>query len=419
MIVRFCLYSILKNLRFAAPFLAIYLLEAGYTYAEIGSMLGCQHLVTAVLEIPSGVGADRWGRRRVLAGSFSCHAIGLAILALAAQGIAAPAAIWFYAGLAVYGIGEALRTGSHKAIMLDYLETTGQADQATSVLAFTRMFSKTSSALAGLAAGAILFFSHGYTTLFWLSAAAAGGGVLLTLSYPRYLEGELHRHRTTAPDARVERESKLTVLLHNAGMWPLVICSVVYESQVEVMLKLFLQPFLYVGLGALGIPVVAGAGATATSGTGSLAVGINELFRDGLGAVGARGSARLERAVANRRRALVLVYLVTAGLVLTMALFALDVEAWLLPGLAAIGLITMLQNLRRPMYVSELNDAANKPLRATILSIDNQAISFSVAVLMPLLGLAADRWGLWSICAISSALMALGLAVRRPAVTTA
>ncbi len=419
MIVRFCLYSVLKNLRFAAPFLAIYLLEAGYTYAEIGGMLGCQQLVTAVLEIPSGAGADRWGRRRVLAGSFACHAIGLAILALAAQGALAPAAIWFYVGLAVYGVGEALRTGSHKAMMLDYLETSGQADRVTWVLSFTRMFSKTSSALAGVAAGVILFFLHSYATLFWLSAAAAGAGVVLSLSYPRYLEGELHRHRTAAPDEHVERESKLAVLVRNARLWPLVIQSVVYESQVKVMLKLFLQPFLYVGLGALGIPVVAAAGASATSGAGSLVVGFNELFRDGLGAVGARGSARFEQAVADRRRALVLVYVVTTAIVLTMALFALDVEAWFVPGLVAIGLVTMLQNLRRPMYVSQLNDVSNKPLRATILSIDNQAISFAVAVLMPVLGLAADRWGLGSIAAISAALLGLGLAIRRPAIVEA
>ncbi|MCA9235235.1 MAG: MFS transporter, partial [Planctomycetales bacterium] len=192
MILRFILYSILKNLRFSAPFFGIYLLEARFTYAEIGVILGCQQMVTAVLEIPSGVGADRWGRRRVLMVSFGCHAAGLAVLALQTQN-AVPSVLWLLAGASIYGVGEALRTGSHKAIMLDYLDSSGQSDRATAVLALTRTFSKASSALAGLVAGAILFFSGDYAVLFWSSAVAAAAGCVLMASYPRYLEGETRR----------------------------------------------------------------------------------------------------------------------------------------------------------------------------------------------------------------------------------
>jgi MFS family permease len=236
MIVRFCLYSVLKNLRFAAPFLAIYLLEAGFTYAEIGSMLGCQHLVTAVLEIPSGVGADRWGRRRVLAGAFAFHMLGLAILAFGAQSGPSPAAIWFFVGLAVFGVGEALRTGSHKAIMLDFLETSGQQDRATSVLSTTRMCSKVSSALAGLSAGVWLYYFRDYASLFWLSAAAAGGGLALILSYPAYLEGECYRHRTGPLEAPLEGERKMISLIRNTRLWPLLLRSVVFESQTDIVI---------------------------------------------------------------------------------------------------------------------------------------------------------------------------------------
>jgi MFS family permease len=412
MILRFCLYSVLKNLRFAAPFLAIYLLQVGFTYAEIGSMLGCQHLITAVLEIPSGVGADRWGRRRVLIGSFAFHALGLAILALGAQSGPAPSAIWFFLGLGIFGVGEALRTGSHKAIMLDYLETSGQAERATAVLSVTRMCSKVSSALAGLGAGVWLYFMSDYASLFWLSATAAGAGLLLILSYPAYLEGEFYRQRAEPRDALLESERNLMSLLRNARLWPLLLRSVVFESQTEIIIKLFLQPFLYVGLSTAGIPLVpvdAGSGVRAA---GSLVVGVNELFRDGLGAVGARSSARVERASASRSRALTTIYVSSAAVILLVGLCALDVRTWFLPGLAAVGLVTLLQNVRRPMYVSELNDAANKPLRATTLSIDNQATSLLTAILMPLLGLAADRWGLWIIGVLAALVLVLGLAFR-------
>jgi len=59
-----------------------------------------------------------------------------------------------------------------------------------------------------------------------------------------------------------------------------------------------------------------------------------------------------------------------------------------------------------------LNTVSNKPLRATILSIDNQATSFATALLMPLMGWAADRWGLWIIGVLCFALMLPELAIR-------
>ena len=412
MIIRFCLYSVLKNLRFADPFLAIYLIEIGFSYAEIGSMLGFQQLVTAILEIPSGIGADRWGRRKVLASSFALHGVGLSILAVGSYGTTAPSALWFYTGLGIYGVGEAFRSGSHKAIMLDYLDFTNQTDQATSLLAFTRTFSKVSSALAGVAAGILLYLLQDYTLLFWLSAAAAAAGFVLIASYPAYLEGESTRERREPSSTFDEQEHKLLTMFKNWKMWPLMIQSVIYESQVEVVLKLFLQPFLHLGLTTIGIPLASVDASSASRTGGSLVVGVNELFRDGLGAVGARNSPRFERKLANRRRAMWLIYLLTAAVILLVGLSALDVQELFFPGLFAIGIVTLLQNLRRPIFVSELNHLSNKPLRATILSIDNQATSFCTALLMPLMGLAADHWGLWSICVLCTALMTFGFAFR-------
>lgn len=412
MIIRFCLYSVLKNLRFFDPFLAIYLLDVGFSYGEIGGMLGCQRLVTAVLEIPSGYLADRWGRRRVLANSFILHAIGLTVLALGSQSSARPAAIWFFVGLCIFGGGEALREGCHKAMMLDYLEYHGRGEQATSVISITRMFSKISSALAGLFAGALLFVFHQYSALFWLSAAAAVGGAILILSYPKYLEGEIHRERTGGIAGSISEETKILTMLRNTRLWPTMLRSVIYESQVEIIMNLFLQPFLRLGLGAAGIAMVPASSIESVRGTGSLIVGANELFCDGLGAVGARNGARFELAVGSQSRAIRLIYWATAICFVLIGVCAVRVQSFFWVGLVFVGVVTLLQNLRRPIYVSALNDVANKPLRATILSIDNQAIAFMTAVLMPVMGLAADRWGLWTICVASTLILAIGVASR-------
>lgn len=407
MIVRFCLYSILKNLRFADPFLAIYLLELGFSYAQIGAMLGFEKLVTALLEIPSGYVADRWGRRTILAWSFACHAIGLSIIAIAA-GYATPNPVWFYVGLGIFGVGEAFRTGSHKAIMLDYLELNGLRAQSTSILALARTFSKASSALAGVFAGLLLYFLHDYAILFWLSAGAATAGCALILSYPKSLEGGASRQRNAPSESLDYYQYRVFNLLRNVRLWPLLFQSLIYESQVEVILKLFLQPFLYRGLSGAGFALPSANGGSGRS-IGSVLVGVNELFRDTLGAIGANCSGRAERRFRSRTAGLNLIYLATAIVFGVLTLAAIFPASLLLVGLGAIGAATCLQNLRRPMFVSQLDEVANRPLRATILSIDSQARSLVVAVQLPLMGLAADAWGLWTVASLSALLMLAGL----------
>ena len=52
MLLRFCLYSVLKNLRFADPFLVLFLLDLEYSFAQIGLLLGLERLLTGLLGLP-------------------------------------------------------------------------------------------------------------------------------------------------------------------------------------------------------------------------------------------------------------------------------------------------------------------------------------------------------------------------------
>ena len=42
-------------------------------------------------------------------------------------------------------------------------------------------------------------------------------------------------------------------MIRNARLWSMLLLCVIYESQVEIVLELFLQPFLHLGLGNTGI----------------------------------------------------------------------------------------------------------------------------------------------------------------------
>jgi len=412
MVSRFCLYSVLKNLRLSAPFLAIYLLECGFAYAEIGALLGFEHLVMTLLEVPSGLCADRMGRRRALAFSFACHAFGLSILAIGADG-SATSFDTYLVGLGIYGVGEAFRTGSHKAMILDYLEINHQAEATTRVLSLTRTFSKASSALAGLVAGGLLFWLHDFAVLCWFSATFAVIGCTLILTYPAYIEGECRRQRPQSDNSLEPTFHQLKAMFQNHKMWSLTLCSVIYESQVKIVLKFLLQPFLYQGLASFGLQIGARSIPTGNHSFGSLMVGINELLRDTCGAFGASKSHRFERHFANRDDALLLIYRSTTLTTIGLAATAFHPGTLLPVGVLAIGGITFLQNLRRPIFVSRLNELVEKPWRATTLSVESQARSLAVAIQLPAMGLAADAWGLWSVAALSSVILIVGASSNR------
>ena len=82
MIVRFSLYSALKNQRFFESFLVLALLEKGLTFTQIGTLIALRELAVITMEIPSGAIADVTGRRRVLLIAVALYAIAFAFLGL-------------------------------------------------------------------------------------------------------------------------------------------------------------------------------------------------------------------------------------------------------------------------------------------------------------------------------------------------
>lgn len=413
MILRFYLYSIFKNLRFADPFLVLFFLDLQLNYAEIGALLGMQHLITVLLEFPSGVAADYWGRRRATAMCFCFYTLAFAGYTLTQRQSTFPTIAWLAICLALFALGEALRTGSHKAIILDYLDGCGQSHLATQVIGRTRAVSKYSSAAGALLGGALLAWTRGYAEMFQLSAAASACGFVLMLTYPRGLEGEAYRGRQKQADGSFALWTRQFLeMWRGAGFRSVIVQSVLFESQSKIVLKYFTQPFLKSGLASFGVPIVAPAGVMALESMGALWVGAHECVRDALGGLAARFSSRFEAWAGRPSTALNGIY--SAGVVAIFGL-ALCVAAlpWgLIPGMFAFMALTALQNLRRPILVSMLNTQMVKSQRAATLSLESFCRAAAVALLLPLFGLAADRFGLIAVWGLMSAVLAAGLGLR-------
>ncbi|WP_145307944.1 MFS transporter [Gimesia fumaroli] len=242
-------------MRFADPFLILYFLDLKLSFSQIGLLLGLQHIVTVLLELPSGILADRWGRNR--------------------------------------------------AIMLDYLDSSGQSGLVTQLISRTRAVSRISSAIAALSGGMLLSWSRDYAWLFFLSMGAAVCGFVLMLTYPRELEGDSFRDRQ---QRKVSDASSITRefrgMLSGGRLWAVFAQSVVFESQMKITLKSFTQPFLKARLDTFGLPIISSPGAVGLAHGGAFWVGLNEFIRDGLGGLGSRLGPYYEQLFRSRITAL-------------------------------------------------------------------------------------------------------------------
>ncbi len=398
MIARFCTYAVLRNLRFFEPFFLLFLLhDVGVDFVAAGALLAYEKLLGGALEVPLGVVTDRLGRRRSLIASFSLAAAAFALFAWAAHTPAWTLPL-LYVGQTLYAVAEAGRSGSHKAIMLDWLTQQGRRDEKTKVIGLTRFFSKSSGGAAALVAGVIVWGTGHFTALFWAAMVPTLGAALLLWTYPRSLEGSLRRTRP-AEGPRPSAWAGLRQAARRPGLLGLIGASVLFESQIKLAL-VYLQPFLADRLAEVNLTVTAGVGAIAYGAW---------FFLQGLAAGSASLLApRLEARAGGAGDAITRIHCwAAAALVGLAALGGLAEGALGLVGLPIFAALAALQNARRPLFVTALDDRMDGDYRATTLSAESQLRGWAYAGSALVAGALADAGGVaWALAWMGLALLA-------------
>ena len=128
---------------------------------------------------------------------------------------------------------------------------------------------------------------------------------------------------------------------------------------------------------------------------------------DSLGSLGARISPNIERRSGDRRFALNRVYSGAVLAVSALTLCVLHLKSGLLPALLVLSVLTVLQNVHRPIFVSALNTQTVQTDRASILSLES--VARVVTILIPLFGLAADHFELMTVWLLSFLILLSGL----------
>lgn len=378
--VKFSAYGFLKNLRFFEPFMVLFLLEQGVSYLQVGTLYAIREIAVNVLEIPTGAVADALGRRKTMIASFTSYLLSFV-------------AFWFGSSfghfvlaMALFSFGEAFRTGTHKAMIFTHLRLRGHERFSNDYYGHTRAWAQVGSAVSALLAAAIVFGSGNYRTVFLWSMVPYVLDLLLMVTYPAELDGEVGRFRVSEVTASFRR---LLTGLRESVRTPGAARAVFSTAALAGFFKGakdYLQPII--AALALSVPLAAGMQQQRRE---ALFIGVIYSVIYLLTSFSSRRSATIAGWFGSQERALNVQLLL--GLLLAAGA---GVARWLGVPAVAVGaflLMYVIQNARQPVGVACVSKRIPESVLATVLSAESQLQSLFAAVVAFVVGAVAEAVG--------------------------
>ena len=386
---KFCFYGFLKNLRFFEAFFILYLRQKGLSYTEIGSLYALRELVTNFSEVPTGIIADTYGRKKSLVFSFVAYIISFLLF------FTGSSYLWFLGAFLLYGLGDAFRSGTHKAMIMDYLKMKGWSSQKIDYYGHTRACSQRGSALSSLIAGWIVFISGDYQMIFLLSVIPYLINMFLILSYPAELDTSVRKKYLSIKDSLRD----LRRVLKTPGLWKIMHSAAVFTAYQKAV-KDYIQPVMKQV--ALALPFLWAFQADKRTG---LFIGLMYFILYLLTSQASLSAGKWERYFQN----LPLKTLWVGFLAGVLGGYFFHLNNCFL-SLLFFALIYIIESLRKPVLTGYLSDQVPNEILASVLSAQSLYRTLLTSVLAVTFGYVADILGLgYALVVVSGVLLLLSL----------
>jgi len=387
---KFCIYGFLRNLRFFEAFLIIYLIDKNFSYTTIGILYAVREISANVLEIPSGITADVLGRKKTLATSFLAYIISFLIFYLFHSFSI------YILGFVLYGVGEAFRSGTHKGMIADYLQSHSRKDQMIEYYGHTRSWSQYGLALSSLLAGLIVFYTENYQMIFLFSTIPYVFNFFLILSYPTFLDKSLTRKKTR------KRQQLNTVLrsslstLTDRKVLNLLNISALHTAYLKAM-KDYIQPLILALV--VSIPYLSAYSKEQRS---AVFIGLIYCFIFILTSRASVYAGKFSKSKVKNIPEFTLFCGLIAGVVSGLFyFFHIPLGAILF-----FILIYLIENLRKPVLTGFISKNVDNSILTSVLSVQSQMKTVITALIALAFGVTADKTGIaMALIIISSGLI--------------
>ncbi|MBP8659375.1 MAG: MFS transporter [Mesotoga sp.] len=383
---KFAVYGFLKNLRFFDPFLILFFREMGLSFLEIGTLISVREIATNILELPTGFIADLYGRRMSMVLSMVSYLASFVVFYLF------PNFFVYMVAMVAFAFGEAFRTGTHKAMILEYLRLNDMMDIKVDYYGATRAASQMGSAINALIAAFLVFYSGSYRIVFLASVIPYLLNLVNLSTYPKNLDGELKTSQ------KGETFKAFFGIFKSRDSFRGVLNSSLYDAFFKVVQE-YLQPILKAM--AIGLPVMVTLKPDQRT---AVLVGIVYFVIYFATSYASKNAGNVSKKFGNEARALNYSYLLGAVLIIFSGLFQkLGIQ---LAAVAVFFLLFVLENLRRPVNISYISDTIDHKTMASGLSVESQLKTLLMAILAPVIGFLADKLGVGLALMLAGLLMA-------------
>lgn len=379
-IKKFCFYGFFKNLKFFEPYLLIYLLGLNLNLFQIGLLFSIRGIIIFVFEVPSGIIADHYGKKKELLMCFIFYIISFILFFISTKLLVITIAIIFF------GLGEAFRSGTHKSMILSYLEHKDWYVYKNYVYGRTRSYSLLGSSISAFLS--ILFILN-LPSVRWIFLASIIPYILdfiLILSYPEFLDEKKQTSMSIKGFYQLSIR-QLREVNQNLQLKKILSSSAIFESIFETI-KDYIQPIL--SLLILSVGTVSLLNLTLDD---TLKVYLGVLY--GIfyifSSLASKNVYRLSKLLSSHK--LFEGYFTIMGLILLLLSVTLRFNGMIFTVLLFFTLY-ILKDSRRPLFLDVCSDYMSKHQRVTSLSIESQLKSILSIIIAPLFGWLADQFSI-------------------------
>jgi MFS family permease len=371
-ITKFSLYGLLKNLRFFEPFMLIYFLDQSLNLFHIGILFSIREIIIYIFEIPSGVIADRYGKKTELVFCFIFYITSF-LLFFFATGF-----VGFVFAMSLFAFGEAFRSDTHKAMIMAYMDRHELKDSKTRIYGLTRSYSLIGSMIASLVSIGLVLWLPSIRYLFLVAIIPYVIDLLMILTYPSYLNEK--RDATFSIKSFIKSNiDGITYTFKDKNVRNAVFNSSTYQAFFKAI-KDYIQPLILAITGSIIV-----FSSLDNDQHKTVYIGIIYTIIYFISAISSR-NAHYVQGFGSHKTLIKWMWFLTAVVLLVMSFL----QSSLIIVFSVFVVLYVIMNIRKPIMVDVIGEATVDDKRATVLSIEAQMASLMIAISAPLIGLLAE-----------------------------
>ena len=374
-IKKFGCYGLFKNLKFFDPFLWVYLISNGLLPTKIGLLIAIRELIIYLFEIPSGVIADKYGKKIELVICFLFYIASFVLFFIGGTFFV------FILAFIMYGFGEAFRSGTHKAMIMEFLDYHELKDDKSKVYGLTRSYSMVGSMISSIFSIAFVLYLPNLKLLFLISIVPYIIDLFLILSYPNYLNKK-EQVKVSFIDFIKSISVVIVYSLKERKMRNTLIDSAMYNA-IFKSVKDYIQPIVISFM--IGILFFE---SLSQENNNEVMLGIIYAVIFMISSLVSKNSYKV-LSFGEKDKILYFIWAISA---IVFIILGYSINTWFVVVLLFI-MIYVLQNIRKPIMVEKIGDITDNDKRASVLSVESQITSLIIIFLAPLLGIIYDQFG--------------------------